>query len=375
LKILNSQFSILNCVAAAALLVVLTSPATADTVWVSSGGANALEIGRVKIIGVEDAAGGKPEERVLVFQSAGGSESRRPLATVTRVEVDDDPSLNAAEEAYAGGKWDVATDNYLKSLRGATKDWLKSWASRRLIESAEKSGRFDAAVAGYIARVMLNPAEAGPKPAMPDEKSAFLQQGAKEIQTALANPKLTPHQRQALLSFQLDLHRARKDQRAAAETLEQMLKSGAIDASDPAAAASLARLKLDVAAVALDSKQYQKAIDEVQANKHLFTDERAQADALLVLAEARYGLAQQKNNDPVALKDAGLAYMRVVAHFKDHPDRPHVAAALLRTAEIHEKLNQTDAALALYQQVATQFNDDPAAGPKAKASAERLKGS
>jgi TolA-binding protein len=126
--------------------------------------------------------------------------------------------------------------------------------------------------------------------------------------------------------------------------------------------------------MALDNKQYQKAIDEVQANKQLFADERTQADALLVLADARYGLAQQKNNDPQLLQDAGLAYMRVVAHFKDHPDRPHVATALLRTAEIHEKLNQKDAALQLYQQVASQFNDDPAAGPKAKASAERLKG-
>ena len=371
MKIFNCQFSIANWLAALAYLAHAASLASADSVWVSSGGGNALEIGRIRVIGVEDAPSGKPEERSLMFQSASGTESRRPFGSITRIQLDDDPNLNAAEEAYANGKWDVATDHYLKTLRGTTKDWLKQWVGQRLVDAAEKSGRFDAAVAGFIARVMLSPADPGRKPTMPDEKSAYLSQAVKDVQTALSNPKITPPQRQALLSFQLDLHRARKDQRAAAETHEQLLKIGAVDANDPAAQAALGRLKLDVAAVALDGKQYQKAIDEINASRALFTDAHSQATALLLLADARYGLAQQKN-DPQLWQDAGLAYMRVVAHFKDHPDRPHVAVALLRTAEIHERLNEKDAALQLYQQVAQQFNDDPA-GPKAKAQVDRLK--
>jgi TolA-binding protein len=361
--------------AAIAAVLAGASVASADTLWVGgSETTNALEIGRIKVIGVADAPSGRSEDRALVFQSAGGNESRRPLASVVRMEIDDEPSLNAAEAAYAEGKWDAATDDYLKTVRGTTKDWLKRWAGQRLIESAERSGRFDAAAAGYVALVTVNPADATRKPALPDEKSAYLAQAQKDVQAALGNTKLSPPQRQALLSFQLDLQRARKDTRGAAETVEQMLKLGVADIGDPANAAALARLKLDVAAVALDGKQYQKAIDEVQNSRALFTEPQLQADALFTLAEAKYRLAQQQEKpDPQALQEAGLAYMRVVAHFKDAPGRPHVGASLLKTAEIHEKLNDRDAALSLYQQVAAQFNDDPA-GPKAKEQIERLKG-
>ena len=64
--------------------------------------------------------------------------------------------------------------------------------------------------------------------------------------------------------------------------------------------------------------------------------------------------------------------MRIVAHFGELPNKPRIAAALLKTAAIEEQLGEKDQALRLYQQVATQFPDDPIAAPEAKQNAQRL---
>jgi len=62
--------------------------------------------------------------------------------------------------------------------------------------------------------------------------------------------------------------------------------------------------------------------------------------------------------------------MRVVANF---PTGPRAAAALMKTASIMEKLDDPKAALAVYQQVARDFDNQPA-GAEAKKSAARLGG-
>jgi TolA-binding protein len=101
----------------------------------------------------------------------------------------------------------------------------------------------------------------------------------------------------------------------------------------------------------------------------MFTDPTQQADALWIVAEARYGLA---GTDPAALKDAGLSYMRVVALAKDEPGRPHVVLSLLRTATIMEQLGEPQTASQICEQVLSQYPDDPAS-IRAKENLERLK--
>jgi TolA-binding protein len=64
--------------------------------------------------------------------------------------------------------------------------------------------------------------------------------------------------------------------------------------------------------------------------------------------------------------------MRVVAHCKDvNGAKPQVVESLMRTASILERTKNSKAALELYQQVATQYADDPAAA-KAQESVQRL---
>lgn len=343
---------------------VFAGAARADSLWVSSArgdaaATGAMEYAKVKILRIDDT--------VAVFANPAGRESDRPVEDIVRIAIDDEPALNTAEESFIAGKWEPAIDGYLRTIQSTQRNWLKGYAARRLLTAAEKAKRFDAAATAYVAAI-LGGGKAPPKPAMPDAKSTYLATAVKEVDAALQSAKLSADQRQALLSFLLDLHRTRDDQKGMADVLEQMVKAGAVAANDPAAAGALARMKLDVAAIAIDGKQYKKAIDAINASRSIFTEPKDQAQALFLLAQAQEGLAGE---DPTALHDAALAYMRVVAHCKDVPGKPHVVQSLMNTASILERTKNHMAALELYEQVAAQYPDDPAAAA-AREHAQRL---
>ena len=142
------------------------------------------------------------------------------------------------------------------------------------------------------------------------------------------------------------------------------------DPNNPGAAQAIARRNLNVAQRALDAKDFAKAIAAIEAGQKDFVDPRQQADAMFTIAQARLGIALTSKNAN-DLRDAALAYMRVVADFKDLPTRPHAAEALLKTAQIEEQLGDGGAAAQLYQQIIKESPQDPAA-ITAKESAARL---
>jgi tetratricopeptide (TPR) repeat protein len=305
----------------------------------------------------------------LIFD-INGRQTETQASKVTRLTVTSEPPLNAAEEAYAAGKWDQAVDGYQKTLRTTQKPWVKEWAATRLIDAGNKSGRFDAAVSAYIQMLLKDPASAaGAKPSMPDAKSTYLDTAVKEVNTALGDSKLTVDQKRALLGFLVELQQARKDAAAEDDAYERLAKLPGADVNDSNARRVLAKRKISVASRALETKNYRQALDEVEKNRGLFTEPTQQADALFIIAEARHALAGSDNN---ALKDAALGYMRVVAAAKNEPGRPHVVDSLLKTAAILEQLGEPRAATGLYEQVLAQFADDPSA-PKARDNLERLK--
>ena len=348
---------------ALSLAIFAGTTARADTLWVSSTGdaKSAIEFGKVKITGTTDTQ--------MLFSSTAGRESDRPLDQVVQIAIDDEPALNAAELARVGEKWEAAVDGYLKAIKSTKRDWLKDYIAKRLVVVAGKVNRFDAAVTAYITAVLGKSPRNAIKPEMPDAKSTYLVSAVSEVESALKNSRLSTDQRQALLSFLLDLHKTRGDQKGMSEVAEQMVKAGAGAANDPAAAGALARMKLDVASVAIDNKEFKKAAEEINASRAAFVDGRDQAAALYLLAQAQEGLAGE---DATALSDAALAYMRVVAHASNIPGKPHVADALLKTASILERTKNNKDALELYQQVASQFADDPAAAKSAQQAVQRL---
>lgn len=323
-----------------------TSIASADSLWVGN-----LERPNVLIRQVKD---GK-----IFYEIAGRPATPIEIDKVSRLDIQDEPALTAAEKSFAAGKWNDAAEQYQKALQTSRRDWVKDYAIPRLLEASSKAGRFDTASTAYLQLVLRSP-EIAPryKPQVPAGDSGYLQEAARETRTALGDTNLTPAQRQQLLLFLLDIQRARGDNAAIEKVANELAGLAKTEpANDPAAAA---RLKLGLAHVALDEKNYQKAIDQVESARELFTGPEQMADALFVLAQAKYGLAHA-SADPTALKDAAIAYMRVVAHFKDHADWPQVGQSLYMTAVIMQELNDPAAARDLYEQVVQQYPNHPAA--------------
>src|SRR2546421_653271 len=108
----------------------LTAPALrADSVWVTSG-THTVQYEQGKIVRVD--------QDQFVFRTPQGNESIQPASRVSRLAIDDEHSLTAAEQARAAAQWDIATDGYSRTLGATDKAWLKDWAALRLLESAGK---------------------------------------------------------------------------------------------------------------------------------------------------------------------------------------------------------------------------------------------
>jgi tetratricopeptide (TPR) repeat protein len=362
----TSRRSIAQCAARAialALLGVTARTAVADSIWLDNPTGAPL-FANTKISRVQD---GK------IFFTVSGNEASRDLAKVARISVDDEPALTTAEEAFAQQRWDDAVDGYEKVSRASAKPWVREWAAGRLVAASGKSGRFDSAVAAYIAVILKDPAAAAAsKPALPASGSSYLDTAAQQIEQALAGSKLSDAQRTALLTFLIEMHTARKDEPAANSAAAKLDEVLARDPNNPAAAKANARRKIQSAAALVDQKQFARAIAEIESSKTIFVEPAQQAAALYVIADAKQRIALASDK-PTDWQDAALAFMRIVAHFKDDPSVPQVRLALLSSAVICEKLGDRDGALRLYEDVATTYRDDADAAAVAKKAIDRLR--
>ena len=325
----------------------------ADTVWLRSGtAANALERPNVKVEKIED--------NQLFFRSSQSDRvTERPLDEVVRIMADGEAMLNAAEEAFAAGDWDKAAANYQRAATMSSRQWVKDRASLRLVASAEKSGKFPTAVAAWITLLSRDPTLASKyKPQIPaDPKPGSLDPAVAEVDKALNDTRINAGTKQALLAYQMELARANGDVKRAQSIGTRLGGTGA-----PASP----ELSLQLAFLALDQKQYDQALKEIDNAAAAFNEPEQQAEALYCIAEARAALAKDNN----ALKDAALSYMRVVARAKSaRLNSPRVPDALMKTAAIQEKLGAAKEALLLYQQVADEYKGTDAASRAAEAAA------
>ena len=347
-----------GCLAGLALAFATTQAARADTVWLRSGtAANALERPNVKVEKIEDG--------LLFFRSSQSDRvTERPLEEVIRIQADGEALFNTAEEAFAAGEWDKAASSYQRASASSTKQWVKDRAALRMVSAAEKSGKFSTAVAGWLALLSRDPALAAKyKPQIPaGAKPGSLDAAVTEVERALADTRLPAEPRQTLMAYQMELARANGDVKKAQSIGTKMTTSAA------AGGGANPQLSLQLAYLALDQKQYEQALKEIDNAAAALTDPEQQTEALYCIAEARTALAK----DDGALKDAALAYMRVVARAKSaRVNSARVAPSLLKTAAIQEKLGAAKEALLLYQQVAEEFKGTDA-GTRAAEAADRL---
>jgi hypothetical protein len=206
----------------------------------------------------------------------------------------------------------------------------------------------------YLALLQFSPADAGEaKPALPEPGSQLLNVAVLEVENVLKQPKLGDQTKVDLLNFLTDLHRQRGDEKAVATTIDRLAKSSPAAANNPAVQAQLTAQKLSQARAALDASNFSAASQLITQNSGSFLDPVQQSDALFILARCKQAPADA--SDAAAQQEAALAYMRVVAHSRDLPNRPNVLASLKATAEILQKTGQTADAGKLNAQIAKEF--------------------
>jgi hypothetical protein len=343
-------------------LFFLNSISRADTVAIQRpGDQNSVTYSDVKVTDIEHG--------IIVFTSSVGNTIKKDMSNVTQLSIDDEPQFNQAVQDYAANKFDQAVTEFDQTIQSTTKPWLKAYCEPLFTDAANKAGRFDKAVQGFIYLVLNTPdSAAAHRPAAPGSDSSYLDSTAQALSDAANTANLSNQQQAALLSLLLDVDRARNDTQAI-DAVASKLKDLTGDTSastDNTASIALADAKLTEASNAVNAQNYAQAISIITASQSLFVDPRRQADALYILAKAHDGQAQAKD-DADAWRDAAIAYMRVVANFKDAPGSPHVADSLLATASILEThLNEGGKAMKIDQDIQSRFPDTRAANEAAK---------
>ncbi len=307
----------------------------------------------------------------IAFTTAVGNTVAKDVASVVAMSIDDEPAFNQAQQDYAANHFDAAVDGFEQTIQKTDKPWLKTYCEPLLTDAANKSGRFDKAVEGYITLVMSDPTAAAQyRPAVPHPPSQYLDPAAATLSAAVDAAGITPPQQTSLLTLLLETDRARGDTTSvdAIATRLGKLVGNSGNATANVASVALADAKLTEANTALTQKDFDRAAGIIDGAGDLFVEPARQAEALFILAQAREGQARSKN-DATAWRDAAIAYMRVVADFKDSPGAPHVADSLLHAAVILEnQLNQPTQALQMYQSIPDRFPNTPAADEAAKAA-------
>ena len=359
----------LSCIHMKSLAIIaavlgITSVLRADTLWLKSetSGKPLPPLAGVKI---EKIAKGDSAED-LFYMLPGGQERNKPLEMVLQVKVDDEPALTSAEAAFAAGDMKTAAADYRKAMT-SSKPWVKRRADARLVLAASKSGDFGDSVLVFLSEVQKSPdVAAKSKPQLGAATPQQLDAAIASVRNAAKDAKV--EQKQVLLPFLIELYNAKKDTASAQQAMAELTKLNPAVANTAEVKKAKVELVLDEAKQALTQKNYANVVNQIESNAALFTEPPQQAEAMWMLAEAKSATAA----DDSALKDAALAYMRIVANFKVLPNAPHVPDALFKTAEIEEKLKDTKTAAALYNQVAADYKDLPIA-QTAKQRADAIK--
>lgn len=308
----------------------------------------------------------------VVYQTARGDQSEREYERVQRLVVEGETAFNDAEKAFAEDKKPASIDNYIKAIRGTSKPWLRAFAARRLIDAmGPDSKRFDARVAAYIGVALTNPDEAAAiKPSLPEKGNRQLDAAVADIEAVLKQPNLGEKQQVELLTFLSEIHAQRGDNAAVNAIDERIDRAMPSNANDPARLARRAARGVRDAKTALSQRRYADAVRLVNENRAHISDPRAQSDALFILASAN--LQSVNKSDKTAMTDAALMFMRVVAHSNELDDKPNVLSSLQATADILAQIGNKEEAIAVYEQIARDFPDDPAARA-AQSEIEKLK--
>lgn len=308
---------------------------------------------------ITDIKGGE-----VYFRTTAGTEARRPMSEITRIEITDEVALNQAEDAYRSQKYVDAAESYQKTLRSTNRAWLKDWCTVRLVESANKSNRFDLVVTGYLQVLLKDEAMVkGMVLTMPAADSQFLPAAIGQVKSTYTNAKMTQGQQLAVVDLWIKLAEAKRDP---VEKQAALAALGKVDPNNPRVKEIELQKLVGTLHDQLKAKEYAKVVDQIRRDSDKFTTGELQGEALFCFAEARAGLASTADQ----WKDAAIDYLRVAATFP--AEMPRVSESLLKAADILEnKVKDAKAALTVYKKVAAEYAKQPA-GQQAATAVARL---
>jgi tetratricopeptide (TPR) repeat protein len=329
--------------------LLLAGSAWADRVWIGRAPPQ-----QTTVLGVENGN--------LLFRT-GGREYQEPMTSVTRLEIDNQDRLNAAEAAFAEGRFAEAARLYQQVIdRRGNQTWITLRSTRRLVDSADRSGDFGGAAAGFVELVRLDPAAAAdnvPDPANARGGADVLTAAQGRVQRAL-DSRVDDNQRRALLTLLLRITMEKNDAGASAAVAARLgdLLGDEVP-TDEAERGVFAQVVLARARLDLEAGDAAGATKRITNSSAAFTKPLDQVRALLVLAKAA---ESEAGEDRTKQLDAALAYMKVVAHARTAGESANAPAAeaLLLAGDVHASLGLTDDANDLYESAATDYADTPA---------------
>lgn len=308
---------------------------------------------RGKVIGIENGE--------LRFRAEDSTMVAVPLADVVRIYIDpigDFADFNAAEQSVADGSPDKAIARYERQLRTSDEFW-PDLIRVRLLRACDLAGQIDKAVTYYLR--VLEGEFTGPVVAarvMPDripgQVTSLVKQAVEQLERS-ATRNESDDRRPLLLLLKYDILRRTGDARAAA--MAPVIAELAVPAK--LASPRTGAIQLEAIRAATKGRSPAEAIkwlDRVIGQG----DETIMPDLLLLKGGAQLESATTREE----IVRAGWTFMRVVAHY---PGDARAADALLRAAEVHERINRKDKAKALLEECIKH----PAARAETRTAAER----
>jgi hypothetical protein len=213
-----------------------------------------------------------------------------------------------------------------------------------------------------------------------DPNNSYLKTAATQVQSAIDAEK-DPARSISLKVFRMNIAQAMKDEPTVMKLAGELQGSAAAAAAagpnspagtalDATALAGIIDGKLTLIQGSIEKKDYKGAQAALEQVKASVVDPKQASEWLWLDAEATAGAAAD-SKDPAALKDVAINYMRLVANF---PQSPHAPQALLKTAAILERLNDSKAAIGVYEQIERDYRDQPAIAAEARKNLNRLNG-
>ena len=273
-----------------------------------------------------------------------GAEKFFELSDVTAISLDQWPKFLEAERLRGDPLQTVAAAAAYKALIAAlNKPELKFLAEWRAIEPTDRDNRWTQAVTLFLDVYQGYPTESMWKfrpTHWPAATSKMLPDSADKVAAAVKTIR-TDEARKNLRSFLLEIY-TRAGDTTAAQRLAREISTGLVEDPHASATQNAALGALDAA---LSAGNWAAVVQQADALLATATGEAA-VQVFALKARALEGQGD--------LESAAAAWLRIPAHY---PASPGVPAALLRAAELEQKLNHPQAAAALTDELRAQYTD------------------